>query len=160
MKKIVVSRVGAGAAVVAAAAFAFVGPAYAAPASGHPSNSTTLDACGYFVGTQTVTSDKTTNGVETQHGTWSGVINNYFNPPVASLGTVQGAFTQITTTDTSGTVTGTETFTSNAGKIDQVFSYGPSVVGGFSVTVTATRDLAFLTSDTNGGCYTGIVPRP
>ncbi len=159
MKKIVVSRVGAGAAAVAAAAFAFVGPASAAPASDHTSSSTTLDACGYFVGTQTVSSDKTTNGVETQHGTWSGVNNNYSNTPVASLGTVQGAFTEVITTDTSGNVTGTETFTSNAGKIDQVFSSGPSV-GGFSVTVTATRDLAFLTSDTNGNCYTGTFPRP
>ena len=158
MKKIVVSRLGAGAAVVAVAAFAFVGPAYAAPASDHPSSPTTLDACGYFVGTQTVTSDKTTNGVETQHGTWSGVSNNYYNTPVASLGAVQGAFTQVITTDASGNFTGTETFTSNAGKIDQVFSY--SVVGGFSVTVTATRDLAFMTSDTNGGCYTGTFPRP
>ena len=74
--------------------------------------------------------------------------------------TVQGAFTQVITTDTSGTVTGTETFTSNAGKIDQVFSYGPLVVGSFRVTVTATRDLAFLTSDTNGNCYTGTFPRP
>ena len=160
MKKIVVSRLGAGAAVVAAAAFVFVGPAYAAPASDHTASPTTLDACGYFVGTQTVTSDKTTNGVETQHGTWSGVSNNYTNIPVASLGTVQGAFTQVITTDASGTTMGTETFTSNAGKIDQVFSYGALVVGGFSVTVTATRDLAFLTSDTNGSCYTGIVPRP
>ena len=159
MKKIVVSRLGAGAAVVAAAAFAFAGPAYAAPASDHPSSPTTLDACGYFVGTQTVSSDKTTNGVETQHGTWSGVSNNYSNIPDASLGAVQGAFTQVITTDASGTTMGTETFTSNAGKIDQFFNYDASA-NAWSVAVTATRDLAFLTSDTNGGCYTGIVPRP
>ena len=43
---------------------------------------------------------------------------------------------------------GTESFTSNAGKIDQTFSYGPDVVGGFSGAVTVTRDLSFLTRAT------------
>jgi hypothetical protein len=126
-------------------------------------SSTTLDACGYFIGTQTPSNDSTntSNGVmsETQHGTWTGVENNYVFTPVASLGDVHGAYTEVTQTTADGTTTGTETFTSNAGKIDQAFSYGPSVPGYFSVTVTATRDLAFLTSDTNGNCYSGPFPR-
>jgi hypothetical protein len=127
-------------------------------------SSTTLDACGYFVGTQTASDDSqsVSGGVisETQHGTWTGVENDYVFTPVASLGKVQGAFTEVTQTAADGTVTGTESFTSNAGKIDQTFTYGPSVPGGFIVTVTATRDLAFLTSSTNGNCYSGPFPRP
>lgn len=122
---------------------------------------TTLDACGYFYGYQTATETSTdSTGATTQKGQWTGVWNNYVNTLVASLGNVQGSFTETTSTDTLGNVTGTEEFQSNAGKIDQTFTYGPSVPGGFSVTVTATRDLSFLTSDTNGHCYTGPFPRP
>lgn len=121
---------------------------------------TTLDACGYFVGTQTAAHSDTTGSTTTETGQWSGVTNNYVFTPVASLGNVHGAYKETTTTDANGNVTGTESFTSNAGKIDQTFTYGPDVVGGFSVSVTATRDLSFLTSDTNGNCYTGPFPRP
>lgn len=123
--------------------------------------STTLDACGYFAGTQTASesSDYTSDGVtyHTERGTWTGVFNNYDNGPVASLGTVQGAYTEsYTIDDATGSFSGTEQFTSNAGKIDQTFSFTP----GWTVSVTATRDLSFLTSDTNGACYTGPWPRP
>ena len=37
-------------------------------------------------------------------------------------------------------------------------SYVPT--SGWHVSVRATRSLAFLTSDTNGVCYTGPFPRP
>lgn len=135
--------------------------AYASPAHGIPS-STTLDACGYFVGVQTPSFTHTDGTTTIQRGTWTGVTNNYVDTAVASLGKVQGAFYEITTPygadgrDTEGT----ESFTSNAGQIYQSFSYGPDVPGGFSVSVTATRDLSFLTSSTNGDCYTGSFPRP
>jgi hypothetical protein len=122
--------------------------------------STTLDACGYFIGTQTAAHSATAGSSTTEEGQWSGVLNNYSLTPVASLGDVHGAYRETTTTDANGNTTGIESFTSNAGKIEQTFTYGPGVVGGFNVTVTATRDLAFLTSDTNGGCYQGPVPRP
>jgi hypothetical protein len=139
-----------------------LGRAGAAPSK--TGSSTTLDACGYFVGTQVASNDSTSmsNGVtyDTQHGTWTGVENNYGFGPVASLGDVHGAFTEVTQTAADGTVTGTESFTSNAGKIDQTFTYGSAVPGTFDVSVTATRDLAFLTSDTNGNCYSGPFPRP
>lgn len=138
-----------------------VSMASAAPAHGTTS-STTLDACGYFIGNQTPAMTQTDGTTTTQRGTWTGVWNNYVNTQVASLGNVHGAFSETTSTygpngqDTQGT----EVFMSNAGQIFQTFSYGPDVAGGFSVVVTATRDLSFLTSNTNGDCYTGTFPRP
>lgn len=141
------------------------GTAAADPGNGFnkTGSSTTLDACGYFVGTQTPSNDSTStgNGVtsETQHGTWTGVENDYLFTPVTSLGDVHGAYSETTQTAADGTVTGTESFTGNAGKIDQTFAYGPNVPGGYTVTVTATRDLAFLTSSTDGNCYSGPFPR-
>jgi hypothetical protein len=135
------------------------GQASASPARGVTST-TTLDACGYFIGTQTAANTDTDGATTTQRGTWTGVTNNYFLTPVASLGDVQGAFSETTTTNSSGDVTGTESFVSNAGKIYQTFAYGPDVVGGFNVAVTATRDLSFLTSSTAGQCYSGPFPRP
>lgn len=150
-------------AAVAAAAVAAAVPAYAVNETPGQkiSSPTTLDACGYFVGMQTANVTSTgTDGSSTEKGTWVGVDNNYVGSPVASLGTVQGSFVQTTTTDGAGTTTGTEIFRSNAGQITQTFTYGPTVPGGFVVSVTATRDLSFLTSDTNGQCYTGAFPRP
>ncbi len=151
--------------LTAAVPLALTGAAGAAPVADHTSSMTTLDACGYFVGTQTISSDRMSVGSggtvdEIQHGTWTGVDNNYVLTPVASLGTVQGAYTQITSTALNGDVTGTESFTSNAGQIEQSFTYGPTIPGGYEVTVTATRDLAFLTSSTAGLCYGGQFPRP
>jgi hypothetical protein len=157
MRKFLVS-VGAAALLVVPA---FTAGAFASPAHG-TAESTTLDACGYFGGVQTAANTKTDGATTTQHGTWTGVINNSDQSPVASLGKVQGAFEETTTHnfDGLGDTSGTETFTSNAGQISQTFTYGPGVIGGFNVSVTATRDLAFLTSDTNGQCYMGPVPRP
>jgi hypothetical protein len=137
-----------------------VGVAGASPAQGTTSK-TTLDACGYFYGLQSSSTTKT-GATTTTKGTWEGVWNNYVDTRVASLGTVQGAFSE--TTSTYGTnaqdTQGTESFTSNAGHIDQTFSFGPDVVGGYNVDVTATHDLSFLTSNTNGACYSGPFPRP
>lgn len=151
--------------LAAAVPLALTGAAGAAPVGDHASSSTTLDACGYFVGTQTIRSDETrvaSDGTvyDIQHGTWTGVENNYYLTPVASLGTVQGAYTQVTYTASDGTIVRTETFTSDAGMIAQSFMIGPNVPGYFSVDVTATRDLAFLTSSTAGQCYSGPAPRP
>jgi hypothetical protein len=139
-----------------------VGVAGAAGASTGSPQQTTLDACGYFYGLQSSSTTKT-DATTTTKGTWVGVWNNYVDTRVASLGTVQGAFSETTSTYTGATgldTQGTESFTSNAGKIDQTFSYGPDIVGGFNVDVTATRDLSFLTSNTNGACYSGPFPRP
>jgi hypothetical protein len=91
---------------------------------------TTLDACGYFIGTQTA--HKTT--------------------------TVTGAYTMKVVTNSDGSISGVESFKSNAGSIDQIFAY--SAATGWTVSVTATRSLAFLTSNTNGACYSGPLPRP
>lgn len=158
MKKVYVAL---GAALLAMSML--VVPAFAANTHGDP-ESTTLDACGYFVGTQTasVSHTSTSDGVTstTEHGAWTGVLNNYVLTPVDSLGDVHGAYSETTTTDANGVVTGVETFTSNAGQISQTFTFGPGVPGGYMVSVTATRDLSFLTSDTNGQCYTGPIPRP
>ncbi|MCU1490918.1 MAG: hypothetical protein JWM85_2323 [Acidimicrobiaceae bacterium] len=125
---------------------------------------TTLDACGYFGGEQTPAFSHTSGDTTVQAGTWVGVSNNYGGGPVASLGSVHGAFFETTTTygPKGEDTTGTEWFTSNAGQISQTFTYGPDVTGGYSVIVTATRDLSFLTSNTNvvGGCYSGTFPRP
>lgn len=135
-------------------------PAFAA--KGEP-RSTTLDACGFFVGTETPsnTRESTVDGVTTKsvRGTWVGVSNNHGGGPVASLGTVKGSYHLETVTSPDGTVNGTETFNSGAGKIEQVFTIGPNF-SFFEVTVVATRDLAFLTSSTAEGCYSGVFPRP
>jgi hypothetical protein len=150
-------------AAVAVAAVAVAVPAYAVNETPGQkiSASTTLDACGYFVGTQTANVTSTgTDGSTTERGTWVGVDNNYVNTPVASLGMVHGSYAETTSTNEAGTTTGTEIFRSNAGQITQTFTYGTGVIGGFSVSVTATGDLSFLTSDTNGACYTGAFPRP
>jgi hypothetical protein len=147
--------------VVAAVAVAV--PAYAVNETPGQklTSSTTLDACGYFVGTQTANVTSTgKDGSTTEKGTWVGVDNNYGGTPVESLGAVHGSYTETTATDEAGTTTGTEIFRSNAGQITQMFAYGTGVIGGFIVSVTATGDLSFLTSDTNGQCYTGAFPRP
>jgi hypothetical protein len=127
---------------------------------GSPSD-TTLDACGYFGGTQTAQTTKTTTNSDgsvttTEHGSWTGVSNNSVNTPVASLGSVEGRYAETVTKNVDGSESGTENFVSSAGKIDQVFIIGAS----FDVSVTATKSLSFLTSDTNGACYNGPVPRP
>lgn len=131
------------------------GTSFATPPSATPSP-TTLDACGYFSGTQTP-ADGASDG--TEHGTWTGVLNQD-GSLVASLGEVKGSYEQTTSRDSRGNVTGTETFRSSAGKISQSFTYGPDVVNGFSVSVTATKALSFLTSNTDGACYSGPSPRP
>src|SRR4051812_9935340 len=145
-------------AVLAALSVMVAVPALAA--NGTPgqkiSSSTTLDACGYFVGTQTANKTSTSGTTYTEKGTWTGVYNNYVNTPVASLGTVQGSYTETVVHNSDGSISGTELFHSNAGEISQTFSFN----GTWTVTVVATKDLAFLTSDTNGACYTGPFPRP
>ena len=130
------------------------------------SSSTTLDACGYFGGIQTPTESYTytANGVtyHTEKGTWTGVSNIAGQTsPVASLGSVKGSYTE-SYSENDGTylLQGSETFRSNAGKVHQVYSYNAETFSDFNVSVTATRDLSFLTSDTNGHCYTGTYPRP
>ena len=146
--------------VVAAVAVAV--PAYAVNNSPGQkvTSSTTLDACGYFVGTQTANKTTTSGTTSTEKGTWTGVTNNYSLTPVASLGPVTGSYSQTTTTDTTTSVTsGTETFRSDAGQISQTFAYGGNTPGGFNVSVTATGSLSFLTSNTDGACYPGA-PRP
>ncbi len=119
-------------------------------------SSTTLDACGYFVGSQTANKTTTSGATYTEKGTWTGVSNNYVNTPVASSGTVTGSYSETVTTNPDGSISGTESFKSDAGQIDQIFAYN----GTWTVSVTATGDLSFLTSDTNGDCYTGAFPRP
>lgn len=124
---------------------------------------TTLDACGYFVGTETASNSRETVNADgsttvTERGTWIGVSNNYGNGPVASLGTVKGSYHKVVTENADGSLSGTESFNSGAGKIEQTFSFTPGV--GYTVSVSATRDLSFLTSDTAGSCYAGEFPRP
>jgi len=142
-----------------------VSPALANPGSkvpNDPPNSTTLDACNYFVGVETPTQTKeyTHDGVtyRSEKGNWTGVSNNP-GGPVESLGPVSGTYRYEKVTAADGTITGTESFHSKAGKIDQVFAFD----GSWHVSVVATEELSFLTSDTNpanGGCYTGPFPRP
>jgi hypothetical protein len=122
--------------------------------------STTLDACGYFVGTQTANKTNVSGTLNSDNGTWTGVDNNYGNGPVASLGAVTGSYTDSYNYDSgTGAITnGVETLRSDAGKITQSFAFDPST--GWHVSVTATGSLSFLTSDTNGNCYTGPFPRP
>lgn len=123
---------------------------------------TTLDACGYFYGMQTAVEGLTTtsgsSSTTSDKGTWTGVWNNYSNTLVASLGTVKGSFSETFTEDTIGNLSGTEMFQSNAGSISQSYTF--STITGWAVTVSATRELSFLTSDTSGHCYTGPFPRP
>jgi hypothetical protein len=152
-------------AVILLALSAMAAPAFAAQNSREgigESSTTTLDACGYFVGTETLGNIRTTTsgGVTTtlERGTWVGVSNNYGNGPVSSLGSVSGGYVKETKTYPDGSITGTEMLNSRAGKIDQVFSFNPTT--GWTVSVVATRDLAFLTSNTSGECYTGPFPRP
>ncbi|MEP7001419.1 MAG: hypothetical protein ABI969_13125 [bacterium] len=123
------------------------------------SSSTTLDACGYFVGVQTANKTSVNGTLHSDNGTWSGVSNNYVNTPVASLGAVSGSYTDSYNLDplTGYISNGSETFRSNAGTITQSFAFDAT---GWHVSVTATGSLSFLTSDTNGNCYTGPFPRP
>jgi hypothetical protein len=143
-----------------------VSPALAAPGDkvpNDPPNATTLDACGFFVGIETPTQTKeyTEGGVtyRSEKGKWTGVTNNYGNGPVASLGDVKGTYRLETATGADGIIRGTESFHSSAGKIDQTFVLN-FAVGSFDVTVVATKELSFLTSDTDGQCYAGQFPRP
>lgn len=128
-----------------------------------PTSSTTLDACGYFMGTTSQNKvSSTTSGTATttsDKGTWTGVTNTYGGTPVASLGPVKGSYTQTYTFDTAtnNITNGTETFRSNRGSITQSFE---RIGGTWSVEVVATGELSFLTSDTDGACYTGEYPRP
>lgn len=125
-------------------------------------SSTTLDACGYFVGTQTANKTSTSGTTYAEKGTWTGVSNNYGGGAVTSLGPVQGSYSLSQDGSYSGgtgTITsGTEVFRSDAGTITQTYAYDPTT--GWHVSVTATGSLSFLTSDTNGNCYTGAFPRP
>jgi hypothetical protein len=153
--------------VIGVSAIALVGAGTTA-ASAHPvithggsPGSTTLDACAYFVGTQTAQTTKSITNSDgsvttTEHGSWTGVTNNYVNTPVASLGSVEGRYAETYTKNVDGSISGTENFVSSAGNIDQVFIIGP----GYNVSVTATKSLSFLTSNTNGACYTVPFPRP
>ena len=158
---------GATASIVFAIAFSV--PVFAASSNGNGTiraigtpSSTTLDACGYFVGTQVSTQTHiftTPSGMthDNQKGTWTGVENNYSYIPVKSLGLVSGTYTENTTTS-NGMVRGTEEFHSSEGNISQQFSFTTSFTS-FNVNVQATGKLAFLTSNTNGHCYSGPVPR-
>lgn len=123
---------------------------------------TTLDACGYFTGIQTATNSRSgTNpdgtAYSSDEGTWIGVWNNG-GPLVASLGgQVNGQYRESSTGSYDAqTLSGTEKFESKWGTITQVYSY----TGTWTVSVVATGDLSFLTSDTNGNCYSGPYPRP
>lgn len=154
---------------LAIAAFALGTTAFASnntndgPDFQNASSITTLDACGYFIGIQTPSEadQRVTNGVTytIESGTWTGINNNYVNTPVASLGPVSGRFHDSHSKDAAGNVAGTERFTSAAGDIDQVYAYTASTHT-WNVSVVATDRLSFLTSDTNGHCYTGPFPRP
>jgi hypothetical protein len=148
-------------AALAAAALAVAVPAFAYNESpGKKTTSmTTLDACGYFVGWQTANKTTESETSFAEKGTWTGVSNNYYLTPVASLGTVTGSYTDSYDVDgvTGAVSNGSEIFRSDAGTITQSFSFDPST--GWHVSVTATGDLSFLTSDTDGACYTGAFPR-
>lgn len=137
---------------------------FAAPASASTvgvASETTLDACGYFIGYQTPshTDQDVKNGVTytKEHGTWTGVFNNYVHTRVLSLGPVTGSYRDRHSKDAAGNISGSERFRSAAGNIDQVYS---RTAGTWSVAVVATGQLSFLTSNTNGHCYTGPFPRP
>jgi hypothetical protein len=154
MKRLIISMV----AIVAALSMTSVALAVNQTPGQKLSSLTTLDACGYFIGTQTSNKSATSGSTYTEKGTWTGVSNNYVNTPVASLGTVTGSYSEtVTTTNaTPGALSGTESFKSDAGQINQTFSFDGTT---WSVTVTATGSLSFLTSSTAGACYTGTFPR-
>jgi hypothetical protein len=120
---------------------------------------TTLDACGYFTGVSTANKTTQSGTFYTDKGTWTGVSNNYYDTPVASLGTVTGSYTDSGNLDPStGAITGgTEVFRSDAGSITQSYAFDPAT--GWHVSVAATGSLSFLTSSTNGACYMGTFPR-
>jgi hypothetical protein len=151
-------------AALAATAAVMAVPTFAVNASPGQkvTSSTTLDACGYFVGTQTANKTATSGSTYTEKGTWTGVSNNYGGGSVTSLGPVQGSYSLSqdgSYAGGTGTITnGTEVFRSDAGMITQTYAYDPTT--GWHVSVTATGSLSFLTSDTNGNCYTGAFPRP
>ncbi len=124
---------------------------------------TTLDACGYFTGFQTATNSRSGThpdgtAYSSDEGTWTGVWNTYPTLTlVASLGPVNGQYRESSTGSYGAlTLSGTEKFESKWGTITQVYSYN----GTWTVSVVATGDLSFLTSDTNGNCYSGPYPRP
>lgn len=127
-----------------------------------PPSTTTLDACGYFTGVQTASNSRTGTrpdgtSYSSDEGTWTGVSNNYGGGPVASLGPVNGRYREASTGSyAAGTLSGTEKFESEWGNITQTYSFNGI---SWSVSVAATGDLSFLTSDTNGHCYTGTFPR-
>lgn len=136
--------------------------AHTAPNSG--STSTTLDACGYFGGKQTPsTNSQFTDATGTTHysdrGTWTGVTNISTGTAVASLGSVTGDYSENYTVDAVGNLKGVEQFQSNSGAVEQNYSYD-TVTNAWTVRVSANRALTFLSSDTNGHCYTGAYPRP
>jgi hypothetical protein len=124
---------------------------------------TTLDACGYFYGYQTAghADQDVREGVTftKEHGTWTGVWNNFFNTPVASLGPVSGKYHDSHSVDAAGNISGVERFKSDAGNIDQVYAFTASTHT-WNVDVVATGSLSFLTTNTNGRCYKGPFPRP
>jgi hypothetical protein len=120
---------------------------------------TTLDACGYFIGVSPANKTTQSGTFYTDKGPWTGVSNNYSNAPVASLGTVTGSYTDSGNYDPSTGVisNGTEVFRSDAGSITQSYAVDPAT--GWHLSVTATGSLSFLTSSTDGACYTGPFPR-
>jgi hypothetical protein len=153
-------------AVVSLASVAVAVPAYAVnDTPGQKiTGPTVLDACGYFYGTQTANKTTTVGSTYSEQGTWSGVnnfsgvLNAPQGSPVASLGTVTGSYNMTVVTISVNSISGVESFKSDAGTIDQTFAF--SLTTGWTVTVTATGSLAFLTSSTAGACYTGPFPRP
>ena len=124
---------------------------------------TTLDACDYFFGFQTATRSYTSeeDGVTytAEYGTWNSVFNHYPVPtPVLSVNPVVGTYYEVSSRDAAtGNIRGVERFMSPRGNITQTFA---RTAGTWSVTVVATGQLSFLTSDTNGHCYTTPYPRP
>jgi len=132
---------------------------------GDQSYITTLDACGYFISNATPSRSSAYTDHDVKHssesGTFTGVINHYASSPVASLGRVSGSYSETYTTDVAGNVSGTEVFRSKSGSIYQTFSFAPAQC--YTVEVSATGNLSFLTSDTPNNCY-GVdgqpIPRP
>jgi hypothetical protein len=138
----------------------FVGAAGVSAATVGVPAETTLDACGYFIGYQTPSHVYTyqDGGVTytAEYGTWVGVWNNYSHIPVASVSPVTGSYLDAYSIDAAGNIRGVEYFRSAKGNIQQRFA---RTSGQWTVSVVATDQLAFLTSDTSGHCYTGPVPR-
>ena len=149
-------------AVLLAGLLLTVSPTRANNKHGGQTYSTTLDACGAFVGAATPTSrtERPYQGVtySSERGTFTGVTDNDNKGPVASLRTVTGTYSETYTTGAAGNLSGTEIFWSKSGTISQTFSYDPA--SGHTVEVSAMGSLAFLTSDTIGHFHAGPVPRP